>query len=73
MEYWSIGSRIITPPLHHSITPVPMRRLSATTHMSLFSSLSGFRCCQRRLPSKLIGHRLLDDGALEEVWVVARV
>jgi len=33
----------------------------------------GFRYWQRSLQSKLIGHRLLDDGALEEVWVVARV
>jgi len=32
LEYWNIGVlglEPITPPLRHSITPIPMRRLSA--------------------------------------------
>src|SRR5678815_397576 len=40
---------------------------------SMWLSRLGARCCQRFLQAKLVGHRLLDDGALEEVWVVARV
>ena len=49
-----------------------MERLERFERLISFSRL-GIRCRQRRLQSKLIGHRLLDDGALEEVRVVARV
>ena len=49
-----------------------MERLERFERLISFNLL-GIRCLQRRLQSKFIGHRLLDDGALEEVRVVARV
>ena len=49
-----------------------IERLERFERLISFSRL-GIRCRQRRLQSQLIGHRLLDDGVLEEVRVVARV